>query len=247
MKKRLVSAVLLSSIATIACATQPPQPQHPLQTQWQLQEYQQSSYHYDAIPAQKPLHGTIFIVPTGTVFSAVTLSELNSSTLLLGQSVKLNLGQDFYFDNKLVAKAGSVVNGSVIHLKKASFAGKNGQLQVKFTNITTPHGQVIPITGLIKTTDATGILRGGTALDTSIDYAKDVSIGAASGAVGGVVMGAVSNGSIGKGAAFGTAIGAGLGLSKSIMDKGKNVIIPANSAIKIELTQPITANLMQTY
>lgn len=250
MKKRLVSAVLLSFVATIACANQPPQPQNPLQAQWQMQQYQQSSYNYNSNQynyPQTPLQGLVFIIPAGSIFIATTNSELNSGNLLLGQSVNLTLGQDFYFNNKLVAPAGSVVSGSVIHLKKASFAGRNGQLQVRFTNITTPFGQTIPISGLIKTTDATGILKGGTAMDTTIDYAKDVSIGAASGAVGGVVMGAVSDGSVGKGAALGTAIGAGIGLGKSIVDKGKNVIIPANSAIKIELSQPITVNSTQNY
>ena len=249
MKKILISAVMLVSVSACAFANQYPQPyQQP--NQWQAQQYQPAQIVNNANPysnSQATLRGSVFIVPAGSLFPAVTTMELNSASLLLGQAVNLSLGQDFYFDGKLVAPRGSVVNGTVVHLKKASFAGRNGQLQVRFTSITTPFGQMIPISGQIKTTDATGILKGGTAMDTTKDYAKDVTIGAASGAVGGLVMGAVSDGSVGKGAALGTAIGAGIGLGKSVVDKGKNVVIPANSAISIELTQPISVNSAQTY
>lgn len=237
MIKRMICAVVFTCIATAANANQYPQ-------QWQPQQYNTGNPYSNA---QATLKGSVFIVPAGSQFPAVTTMEINSSTLLLGQAVNLTLGQDFYFDNKLVAPSGSVINGSVIHLKKASFAGRNGQLQIRFTSITTPFGQMIPISGQIKTTDATGILKGGTAIDTTKDYAKDLTIGAASGAVGGLVMGAVSDGSVGKGAALGTAIGAGLGLGKSVIDKGRDVVIPANSAITIELTQPVTVNSSQTY
>lgn len=238
MKKQLISLLVLGLVAGSAYANQ-----YPAQSNQPYNIYDSNSYS----SSQATLKGSVFIVPAGSQFSAVTTSELSSATLLLGQSVNLTLGQDFYFDNKLVAPAGSVVSGSVVHLKKAAFAGRNGQLQVRFTNITTPFGQTIPISGQIKTTDATGILKGGTAMDTTKDYAKDLTIGAASGAVGGLVMGAVSDGSVGKGAALGTAIGAGIGLGKSVVDKGRNVVIPANSSIAIELTQPITVNSTQIY
>lgn len=241
MKKQVVSLFVLASLSSVAFADSYSQ-------QWQTQQYQPQNI-YNANPysnAQATLKGSVFIVPAGSNFQAVTTGELNSATMLLGQAVNLSLGQDFYYDNKLVAPAGSVVNGTVVHLKKASFAGRHGQLQIRFTSITTPYGQMIPIAGLIKTTDNTGILKGGTAKDTTKDYAKDLTIGAASGAVGGLVMGAVSDGSVGKGAALGTAIGAGIGLGKSFVDKGYNVVIPANSSLAIELSQPLTVNSVQT-
>ncbi len=249
MKKLIASIMMISFTAGSAFANSFPPPQSKTLPQWQNQQYQphQSYNAYPYSSSQATLKGFVYIVPAGSQFPAVTTIELNSGNLLLGQAVNLNLGQDFYYDNKLVAPAGSVVNGSVVHLKKASFAGRNGQLQVRFTSITTPYGQMIPISGQIKTTDSTGILKGGTAMDTTKDYAKDLTIGAAGGAVGGLVMGAVSDGSVGKGAALGTAIGAGIGLGKSVIDKGKNVVIPANSSISIELTQPVTINSGQTY
>jgi len=243
MKKELICAILMT-MGSAAFANTTPQ-------QWQTQQYQPNAQYqqtYTANPyanAQATLKGTIFIVPAGSQFPAVTTTEINSATTLLGQAVNLTLGQDFYYDNKLVAPAGSVANGTVVYLKKASFAGRNGQMQIRFTSLTTPFGQMIPISGQIKTTDATGILKGGTAKDTTKDYAKDLTIGAAGGAVSGLIMGAVSDGSAGKGAALGTAIGAGLGLGKSFVDKGRDVVIPANSTVAIEITQPLSVNLTQ--
>ena len=244
MKKELISAILIAMSSSVVYANTIPQ-------QWQTQQYQPNAQYqqtYTANPyanAQATLKGTIFIVPAGSQFPAVTTTEINSATTLLGQAVNLTLGQDFYYDNKLVAPAGSVANGTVVYLKKASFAGRNGQMQIRFTSLTTPFGQMIPISGQIKTTDATGILKGGTAKDTTKDYAKDLTIGAAGGAVSGLIMGAVSDGSAGKGAALGTAIGAGLGLGKSFVDKGRDVVIPANSTVAIEITQPLSVNLTQ--
>ena len=60
-------------------------------------------------------------------------------------------------------------------------------------------------------------------------------------------MGAVSGGSVGKGAALGTAIGGGIGLGKSVIDKGADVVIPANSVISLQLDQPMTINAASAY
>ena len=229
MKKRLICLLALVSVASISFANEPYQTVNP----------------YPA--SQTTLQGTVFMVPAGSEFPAVTISEISSKTMLLGQAVSLTLGQDYYYDGKLVAPAGSMVNGTVVQLKKASFAGRNGQLQIKFTSIVSPFGQMIPISGQIKTTDGSGVLKGGTAKDTAIDYTKDIAIGAAGGAVSGLIMGAVSGGSVGKGAAFGTAIGGGIGLGKSVIDKGADVVIPANSVISLQLDQPMTINAASAY
>lgn len=232
MNKRLISILMMMSISSSAFAYQ------------QAQTYQTVNPYPSS---QTTLQGTVFMVPVGAEFPATTVSELSSKNMLLGQAVSLTLGQDYYYDGKLVAPVGSLVNGTVVQLKKASFAGKNGQLQIKFTSIVSPFGQMIPISGQIKTTDGSGVLKGGTAKDTAIDYTKDIAIGAAGGVVSGLVLGAVSGGSVGKGAALGTAIGGGIGLGKSVVDKGVDVVIPANSTVSIQLDQPMTVNAASTY
>ena len=121
-----------------------------------------------------PLQGKVIYVPSGTSFPATATMELSSESLELGQSVCIALSQDFYYNNTLVAPIGSSVNGTVIQVKKAGRAGINGQLMVKFTNIITPYGQMIPISGKIQTEDGSGLIKGGTKLESATEYAKDI-------------------------------------------------------------------------
>ena len=206
-----------------------------------------------SLPAQanttqmQPLQGKVVYVPSGTAFPATATMELSSENLSLGQSVCIALSNNFYYNNTLIAPIGSSVNGTVIQVKKAGRAGINGQLMVKFTNIVTPYGQMIPISGKIQTEDGTGLLKGGTKMDSAKDYAKDIAVGIAAAAVAGVIMWPFSGGKVGKGAAYGTAVGAGAGLAKSLWDKGEPATIPAGTAINIVLDQQITFTPQQSY
>lgn len=195
----------------------------------------------------QPLRGKIVSVPIGTAIPTTATMELSSENLVQGQSVTATLSSNFYYDNALIAPLGSSMNGTVIQAKKAGRAGKNGQLMIKFTSIVTPYGQMIPISAKIQTDDGTGLLKGGTKMETAKDYAKDIAIGAASGAVAGVAMGPLAGGKAGKGAVYGTAIGAGLGLAKSFIDKGEPAIIPVGTVMNVVLDQQATFTQQQGY
>lgn len=186
------------------------------------------------------LRGSVVTVPAGQNFKAVVTSPLSSATMYRGQNVSVILGTDFYYNGLKIAPAGSTVSGMVLDAAKAKHGSMNGKLSIRFTSIITPTGMQIPISAIIKTSDNTGVLVGGTALDVTKDYGKDMVVGAGTGAVTGVVMSAIGGGNIGKTAALGTAIGAGGGLVKSIWDKGNDVEIPTNANIDLYLTQPIT-------
>ncbi len=206
-------------------------------TPQQYQQYQQVPY---TPTANQPLKGSIVVVPAGTSVNITTTSNLSSETASLGQAVSAVLANNFYYNNVLVAPAGSTLQGNVTLAKKGKHAGINGQLQVRFTQIVTPYGNVIPISAMIKTTDGTGILVAGTAKDSAKTYIKDTAVGAGAGALAGLVGGAISGGSIGRGAALGTAIGGGIGVAKSLWAKGVDVSIPANSTVEITIDQPVT-------
>ncbi len=186
------------------------------------------------------LRGSVVTVPAGQSFKAVVTSPISSATMYRGQTVNIALGTDFYYNGLQIAPAGSTITGVVLEAAKAKHGSMNGKLSIRFTNIVTPTGMQIPISAIIKTSDNTGVLVGGTAMDVTKEYGKDVAVGAGTGAVTGVVMSAIGGGNIGKTAALGTAIGAGGGLVKSIWDKGNDVEIPSNTTIDLYLTQPIT-------
>lgn len=204
--------------------------------------YQSSNYNGMSQSGKTTLKGSVITVPAGKSFQAVVTTPLSSENLTLGQNVSLVLGSDFYYNNNLIAPAGSTVTGSVLQVSKAKRGSINGKLLVRFTQIVTPYGIQVPISAVIKTTDKSGLLVGGTKVDVTKEYTKDLAVGSAAGAVSGVVFGALAGGDIGRGAALGTAVGAGGGLVKSIIDKGADVVIPASSQIELTLTQPITVN-----
>ena len=241
MKKSL-SIVLSALMLSTGCAFAGPNFDYSQNNPAPL--YQQNNYNLptQTLNANQPLKGSVVTVPAGQNVSAVVTTPLSSATLTTGQTVTLALGSDFYYNGNLIAPAGSSVSGTVVEVSSAKHGSLNGKLLVRFTQITTPYGVQIPISAVIKTTDNTGVLVGGTGVDVAKEYGKDLAVGAAAGALAGLVISPLAGGAIGKGTALATAVGAGGGVVKSIWDKGNDVVIPASSAIQLVLTQPITVN-----
>lgn len=200
-----------------------------------------SNYSYDISTKQySSLQGSVTYVPVGTKTSAILSQTLDSKTLSEGTSVYATLNKDFSYNSINIAPAGSTINGTVVKCKKAGIGNRNGQIQVRFTNIRTPQGYNIPVSAMIATTDGTGVLKGGSKLDSAKDYGKNAAIGAAGGAILGTAMGPLSGGEVGRGAVYGTAVGGGLGLLNAARQSGEDVVIPANAVIEIYFDQPIT-------
>ena len=207
-------------------------------------QYYQQPLQY---PQNNTLQGNVVMVPAGTTVKAMLTAPLSSEYTTSGQTVSLALNNDFYYEDKLIAPAGSTIYGTVIESSKAKRGGINGKLCVRFSQIYTPYGTQIPISAVIKTNDSSGVLVGGTKIDVTKEYTKDLAAGSAAGALSGLVFGALAGGDVGRGAALGTAVGAGGGLVKSVWDKGNNVEIPANASIDIQLMQPITVSASSYY
>ncbi len=239
--------VITPAIQTIPASSNSYQSQYPLPVNsYQTQGYNYNNYGYGNYNNGQ-LQGNVVMVPANTSFPATSMTSISSETAKLGDNVSFYLGSDFYYGNKLIASAGSKVNGTVIKAKKGGLGNRNGQLQVRFTNIITPTGQMIPISASIQTNDGTGILKAGTAKDVSKEYAKDAAIGAAAGAVLGTAMGALSGGSVGRGAVYGTAVGGGMGMAQNLFERGGNVEIPQNAQMNIVLDQPVTVSSNTPY
>jgi hypothetical protein len=241
MKKIFTLAVLVLGASCVMAA-----PNYSYEANSATSTSSSSTYSENYTPVNNTLKGRVVTVPAGIDFKAVVTTPVTSETAIVGQTVYLALGSDFYYNGNVIAPSGSSILGSVIEVSKAKHGSMNGKLTLRFTQITTPNGTVIPISAVIKTDDNTGVLVGGTALDVSKDYAKDIAVGAGAGALTGVIISPLAGGSIGRGTALSTAVGAGGGLVKSIWDKGGDVSIPANAAVELMLTQPITVNPTNT-
>ena len=193
------------------------------------------------------LRGNVVMVPANTSFPAIVATPISSETANVGDSVTFYLSSDFYYGGKLIAAAGSKVNGTVIVVKRGGMANRNGKVQIRFSHIVTPTGQIIPITASVQTSDGTGVLKAGTAKDAAKDYIKDTVIGAGAGAALGTAMGALSGGRVGKGAIYGTAIGGGMGVIAALMERGGDIDIPQNVEMNIVLDQPVTVSSNTPY
>jgi hypothetical protein len=241
MKKLFTLAVLLVSANCVLAAQNY---SYAVNTATTGEQATNSSEEYKVV--NNTLKGRVVTVPAGVDFKAVVTTPVSSENATTGQTVYLVLGSDFYYNGNKIAPAGSSVVGTVIEVSKAKHGSMNGKLTLRFTQITTPVGTVIPISAVIKTDDNTGVLVGGTSLDVTKEYAKDVAVGAGAGALTGVIVSPLAGGSIGRGTALATAVGAGGGLVKSIWDKGGDVSIPNNVTVELMLTQPITVNPTST-
>lgn len=242
MKKILLAGLLLVSTNTVFAAANYSYQQEAVVPAYNSDAYSHETYRVE----NNTLKGRIVTVPAGQEFRAVLTTPVSSETAVAGQSVTMALNSDFYYNGNLIAPAGSSVVGTVIDASKAKHGSLNGKLTLRFTSIITPNGQNIPISAVIKTSDSTGTLLGGTKMDVAKDYAKDLTLGAGAGALAGVIISPLAGGSIGRGTALATAVGAGGGLAKSIWDKGSDVEIPVNAMLELTLTQPITVNPINT-
>jgi len=240
--KKLYSTLLLISLLSLNSAFAKSNFTYSqAEIQYPVQQTNTGNQHLMTYNSNEPLRGSVITVPAGCAFPATLTTELSSEYATTGQAVNMILTQDFYYDKKLVAPAGSAVSGTVVEVKSAKHGSLNGKLSVRFNQIITPTGTQIPISAVIKTDDNSGVLVGGTKKDVAKEYTKDVVVGSAAGALSGLVFGALAGGDkLGRGVALGTAVGAGGGLVKSAIDKGQEVRIPANSNVELYLTQPIT-------
>ncbi len=205
------------------------------------------SYSQSAVNNSQTLQGQVVYVPAGITAPAILSGPISSETMSVGSPVSVTLPNAITYNGKTIAQKGSVLTGTVVKCKKAGFGNRNGQVHVIFNNLRTPQGYNIAINAVFKTEDNSGILKGGTKMDTTKDYAKNTAAGAASGAALGTAMGALSGGSVGKGAVYGTAVGAGIGVANAARQKGENVNIPANVILDVYFTQPITVSAPNVY
>ena len=101
----------------------------------------------------------VISVPEGQTIHAIVTTPLTSNRLSLGQNVTMALGEDFYYNNKVIIPVDSIVYGSVIRVSGAS-AGNIGELMLRFTRITTPYGIQIPISAIVKNDTKVGKITG---------------------------------------------------------------------------------------
>jgi hypothetical protein len=172
-----------------------------------------------AAPAPRPP----LELPAGSNLALIVETALSSKTSQPGDAVEARLASDLTAGGRVVAPAGTAVHGRVTAAVPSGRVKTRARLAFAFDSIRIG-GSDRPIS-----TGAVDITAGDT-------HKKDaITIGGAAGA--GAVIGAIADGK--KGAGIGALIGAGAGTGVVLVDKGKNVSIPAGANLTVELTQSL--------
>jgi hypothetical protein len=169
-------------------------------------------------PAQAPQMVTL---PAGTVILVQTTDELDTSYTQTGQVFSATLSTNLNENGYLVARIGSPVYGQVVLANSAGRATGRSKLNLQLTQLVIG-GNSYPI--LTDTFDTQGKSSG---RRSAFRLFGGAGLGAAIGAIAG-------------NAGMGAAIGAVAGGVGSVIQKGNQVQIPAETTLQFTLQQPVT-------
>jgi colicin import membrane protein len=168
-----------------------------------------------------------YVIPAGTSISVQLPAQLSTKTAQVGQRISGNLTNDIVVDGKVVAKAGSLVHGSVTQVISGSKTiGGKPTLGLTFDNLTSEGGDR-PISARI------------TEIAQKSDKTRDTAK-IAGGAVAGGVIGHQIDSDQGK--VIGAIIGAAAGTAAA-KKTGQEVVLPAGTVVGMTLESPVTVTM----
>lgn len=163
------------------------------------------------------------IVPAGTAITVTLSSAIGSKISQPGQTFAGSVAKDVIVGNSVVIPQGTNAGGTVTDAKPLGRFKGGALLRIRLDGINL-HGVDIPLEASTRSFTEKGkgkrtaVLTGGGA------------------ALGGIIGGLVGGG---KGAAIGLAAGAGVGAGGSAFTGNKEIVLPTESDVTFELTQPL--------
>jgi hypothetical protein len=163
------------------------------------------------------------VVPAGTSVTVSLGSALGSKLSEAGQTFTGTVAKDIVVGNAVAIPQGTNVSGTVTDAKAlGKFAG-GAVLGVRLDSINVK-GANLPVQAAVRTFTAKG-------------KGKRTAVMTGGGAALGGIIGALAGG--GKGAAIGMAAGGGAGVGGAALTGNKDIVLPAESAVSFELSQPL--------
>jgi len=168
-------------------------------------------------------------VPAGTSLSIELGSAVGSATSQVEDPVRGTLRRAITVDGVEVIPAGAAVAGVVTEAERSARVKGRARVAFRFSRVELPgDAEALEI--------ATAPVRREAAATKKDDAMK---IGA--GATAGAVIGAIAGG--GDGAAKGAAIGGGAGTGVVLATRGKEVTVPAGTAVSTKLLEPVVVRV----
>jgi hypothetical protein len=163
------------------------------------------------------------VVPAGTSITVSLGAALGSKLSQANQTFNGSVAKDVTVGDAVAIPKGATISGTVTDVKPlGKFAG-GAVLQVRLDSINL-NGADMPVQAGVRTFSAKG-------------KGKRTAVLAGGGAAVGGIIGALAGG--GKGAAIGMAAGGGAGAGGAALTGNKVIVLPAESAVSFELSQPL--------
>jgi len=162
-------------------------------------------------------------VPKGTAVTVSLGSALGSKLSNSGDTFTGTVAKDVRVHEEVVIPKGANISGTVTDAKPLGRFKGGAELQVRLDSITL-NGSDLPVHAGLRDFSAKG-------------KGKRTAVLAGGGAALGGIIGAIAGG--GKGAAIGAAAGGGAGAGGAAFTGNKDIVLPAESALTFELSEPL--------
>jgi hypothetical protein len=163
------------------------------------------------------------VVPAGTTITVSLGSALGSKLSKANDTFNGTIAKDVIVHNAVAIPSGTGVSGTVTDAKPLGRFAGGAVLQLRIDSINV-HGADMPVQADLRTFSAKG-------------KGKRTAVLAGGGAALGGIVGALAGG--GKGAAIGMAAGGGAGGAGAAFTGNKDIMLPSESAVSFQLTQPL--------
>jgi len=170
-------------------------------------------------------NSSIYQLPAGTIIRLQMDNEINSKVASVNDTFTTTLIMPVKVQETVVLPVGTVIEGRVTKVKRASYGGKGGALEVSFQTLWLVNGGKREIEGVLITK-----------LKVESSQTANVLTILGGTAIGGIV-GVVSRSQ--NGALVGAGIGAGAGTSVAFLRKGSDMKIKAAEEFEIKLTKNV--------
>ena len=164
-------------------------------------------------------------LPAGTLIRLQMDNEINSEVARVNDTFTATTSAPVTVNESIVVPIGTLIEGRITKVRRASSGGKSGFLEVSFQTMQLANGTRLAIEGfLVKK------LRAESSRSTKV-------LTILGGAALGGIVGGISK--VKNGAWIGTGIGAGAGAGVAFLRKGRNVSIKADEEFEIKLTKNV--------
>ncbi len=212
--------------------------------------YPSGSPDYEPAPGyqQNPYYrGGLTYVPTGLDIPISLRTSISTQVAKAGDFIEAAISSNVPLNGTGYIPAGSIVSGEITEAKAGRRLSRSGSLSIQFNELRLPNGASTPISAHLigsigRYKDVNGEMRGEGWKAKVGQFALRGLGGAGLGAALGTGLGAIvdGGGGAGTGAWAGAAFGGGLGATDMLLRKGREVIIPSGTEMKLQIDEPFS-------